>query len=104
MPHPDLDLNPPRYPFDRHWVSAWRLEQGDVREEYFYVFEIDLPNDDLGPMKMPDARSETEARARLIELGLTEEEIEARMDWAKKWMATLILKPGEERRSWLPPL
>jgi hypothetical protein len=95
---------PSRHPFDRFPVVGYRIEQGERNEERFYVSEMDLPNDDLGPMKPPPPRSEIEARTRLAELGLTEPEIDARIAWAKKWMATVIRQPGAEPVVWLPPL
>ena len=91
-------------PFDRYPVVGYCLQQGPNREERFFVIEFDLPNDDLGPMTPPVQMSEDRARARLAELGLSDEEIEARLSWAKRWMATRILKPGDESVMWLPPL
>ena len=87
---------PSRHPFDRFPVLGVRVEQGQQAEERFYVSEMDLPNDDLGPITPPPPRPEAEARARLAELGLTGPEIDARMAWAKKWMATVIREPGAE--------
>jgi len=85
---------PSRHPFDRFPVLGVRVEQGQEVEERFYVSEIDLPNDDLGPLAPPPPRSEEQARVRLAGLGLTEPEIEARIRWAKKWMATIVREPG----------
>jgi hypothetical protein len=87
---------PSRHPFDRFPVLAVRIEQGQEVEERFYVSEMDLPNDDLGPLMPPPPRSEPAARARLAELGLTEPEIDARIAWAKQWMTTIIREPGAE--------
>jgi hypothetical protein len=87
---------PSRHPFNRFPVLGVRVEQGLHIEERFYVFEMDLPNDDLGPMKPPPLRSEADARVRLAELGLAGPEIDARMAWAKTWMATVIRDPGAE--------
>jgi len=87
---------PSRHPFDRFPVRGVRVEQGRQREEQFYVSEMDLPNDALGPLTPPPARTEAGARVRLAELGLSEPEIDARMAWAKKWMATVIREPGAE--------
>jgi hypothetical protein len=55
-------------------------------------------------MTPPVSVSEPEARTRLALLGLSDEEIEARVAWAKRWMATRILKPGGKPVMWLPPL
>ena len=103
MTHPDLDTKPSKCPFDRYPVAAYKVEQGTFSEERFYVLEIDLPNDNLGPMKLPTPMSEAKARTRLTELGLSDGEIEARLTWAKLWMATLISTPGKSAL-WLPPL
>jgi hypothetical protein len=104
MTHPDLDTEPSNCPFDRYPVVAWRVEQGEHSVERFLVLEIDLPNDNLGPMKAPAPVSEVQARARLGALGLSAAEIEARLVWARRWMATRVLKPGAEPVMWLPPL
>jgi hypothetical protein len=104
MTYPDLDTKPSRLPFDRFPVVAYCLQQGTNREERFFVVEFDLPKDDLGPMTPPVHMSEDRARTRLAELGLSNEEIEARITWAKRWMATRILKPGDAPVTWLPPL
>jgi hypothetical protein len=104
MTHPDLDTKPPRCPFDRFPVIAYRLEQGSLSEERFFVAEFDLTKDDLGPMTPPAPVTEGAARARLAALGLSGPEIESRLSWAKRWMATRILKPGANPVGWLPPL
>jgi hypothetical protein len=104
MKHPDLDTKPSKNPFDRYPVVAYRLQQGTSSEERFFVVEFDLTRDNLGPMTPPVQMSEDQARTRLAALGLSEEEIEARLSWAKRWMATRILKPGDEPVTWLPPL
>jgi hypothetical protein len=96
--HPDLDTRPAKNPFDRFPVVAARVESGAEVAEYFFVVEIDLPNDSLGPMAPPPRRTEQEARVRLSELGLSDGEIAARIDWARKWMATTIVRAGE--RPW----
>jgi hypothetical protein len=101
--HPDLDTEPSKCPFDRYPVTAYKVEQGTFSEERFYVLEIDLPNDNLGPMKMPTPMSEADARVRLAVLGLLEAEIEQRINWAKHWMATVVSTPGKSVL-WLPPL
>ena len=87
---------PSRHPFDRFPVLAVHVEQGPHVEERFYVSEMDLPNDVLGPLTPPPPRSEGAARGRLAELGLSEPEIDARIAWAKRWMATIIREPGAE--------
>jgi len=102
--HPDFDTRPSKNPFDRFPVVAYRLESGTNVEERFLVLEIDLPKDDLGPVTRPKHVSEPQARIRLTELGLTEAEVEARIVWARRWMATQIVKPGNESVMWLPPL
>jgi hypothetical protein len=94
--HPDLDTKPSKNPFDRFPVVAARVEAGPEVAEYFFVVEIDLPNDDIGPRTPPPRRSEAEARARLAELGLADEEIGARIAWARKWMATTIVAAGQK--------
>lgn len=100
--HPDLDTKPSKNPFNRFPVFAARVESGSDIAEYFFVLEIDLPNDHLGPRTFPPRRSETEARARLAELGLNESEIDARIAFARKWMATAIVPPGQ--KPWFLPL
>ena len=102
--HPDLDTKPSKIPFDRYWVLAYRVECGADVEEWFFVFEIDLVNDNLGPRGMPPQRTESDARVRLTELGLNDDEIDARIAWARRWMATRILKSKDHGVSWLPPL
>jgi hypothetical protein len=104
MPHPDLDLSPPKLPFDRYWVLGYRIECGTEAEEWFFVFEVDLVNDNLGPRGMPPQRTESDVRVRLTELGLNEPEIEARIAWARRWMATRIVKSKDSSVLWLPPL
>ena len=99
--HPDLDTKPSKNPFDRYPVVAARVKAGTEVSEYFFVAEIDLPNDDLGPLAPPPRRSESEARARLAELGLNNDEIEARIQWARKWMATITVPEGQQP-SFLP--
>jgi hypothetical protein len=98
LPHSDLDLRPPKIPFDRFWVVAARLESGHEVAEYFFVVEVDLPNDKLGPVGPPPRRTEQEARDRLAELGLGSVEVTARIEWARKWMATTIVPPGQKPR------
>ena len=102
--HPDLDTKPSKNPFDRFPVIAYRVESGTHVEERFLVLEIDLPNDNLGPATGPKPVSESHARIRLAELGLIEAEVEARIAWARRWMATQIVKPGSDSVMWLPPL
>jgi hypothetical protein len=102
--HPDLDTEPSKNPFDRFPVIAYRVESGTCAEERFLVLEIDLPNDNLGPVTGPKFVTEPQARIRLAELGLTEAEVEARIAWARQWMATHIVKPGSDPVMWLPPL
>jgi hypothetical protein len=104
MTHPDFDQKPSKNPFDKYPVIGYRLEQGEIKEDRFFVFEMDLTRDDLGPRTFPTEVSEARARARLAELGLSEEEIEARFAWCRKWMATRILKPGQEPVMPSPPL
>jgi hypothetical protein len=71
MAHPDLDAEPSKT-FDRDLVVAHRLEMGATSEERFYVLEFDLTKDDLGPMRLPPAVTEAQARTRLAELRLSE--------------------------------
>ena len=104
MAHPDLDLSPPKLPFDRYWVLGYRIECGADVEEWFFVFEVDLVNDNLGPREIPPQRTESEARIRLTELGLNHAEIEDRITWARRWMATRIRKSTDHSVLWLPPL
>ena len=101
--HPDFDSKPARNPFNRYPVVAYRVEQGSAVAECFFVFEFDLANDDLGPLKPPGPVSETDARARLADLGLSTAETEARVAWAREWMATRFLQAGADGVSWLPP-
>src|ERR1700694_789419 len=98
--HPDFDSKPSKNPFDRYPVIAYRNESGSEAQEHFFVFEIDLPNDDLGPRSRPRSVTEGHARVRLAELGLTEPEIDARIAWARKWMATRIVSPGTKPVTW----
>ena len=102
--HPDLDTQPPSGPFDRFPVIAYRLESGTEAEEWFFVLEFDLPNDILGPLTAPKQMTEAQARVRLRELGLNETEVDARIEWAGRWMATHIVEPGNRPVMWLPPL
>ena len=104
MSHPDFDEKPSRNPFDKYPVIGYRREQGGVKEERFFVIEMDLTRDNLGPRTFPSEVSETQARSRLTELGLSKQEIEARLVWCRKWMATRILKPGQEPVMPFPPL
>lgn len=100
--HPDLDTQRSKNPFNRFPVIAARVEAGSEVAEYFFVVEIDLVNDNLGPRTPPQPRSEAEARGRLAELGLSVEEIDARIQWARKWMATAIVAPGQ--KPWFLPI
>jgi hypothetical protein len=100
----EWDNERPRQPFDRFPVVGYRLQQGDRIDEWFYVVEMDLVNDKLGPPDPPPPRNEVDARARLAELGLAVADIEARIAWARQWMATRILPPDGEPVLWLPPL
>ena len=102
--HPDFDSRPSKNPFDRFPVLAHRLECGEEVEEWFLVFEFDLVNDNLGPRAVPPRRTETDARVRLTELGLDDSEVDARIGWARRWMATRIMKSKEQSVLWLPPL
>ena len=94
--HPDLDTKPSKNPFARVPVVAARVEAGPEVADYFFVLEMNLPNDDLGPRTPPPRRSEAEARIRLAELGLNGEEIEDRIRWARKWMTTIIVPAGQK--------
>ena len=102
--HPDLDSKPSKNPFDRFPVVAYRIESGTHVEERFFVLEIDLPNDNLGPLVPPKHVTESQARARLADLGLDHAAVEARSSWARYWMATHVVKPDSDRVMWLPPL
>jgi hypothetical protein len=93
-----------RCPFDWFPVVGYRTQERDRTEERFYVLEIDLPNDKLGPMTAPPARSEPEARVRLAELGLSPEEVEERIAWVRKWMATVTRQAGGKSVMWLPAI
>ena len=104
MPHQDLDTKRSKNPFDRYPVVGYAIEQGTSRDERFFVVEFDLTKDDLGPRTAPREMSEAHARARLAALGLSDAEIEARVSWAKRWMATRILPPGQDPVLGLPPL
>ena len=66
-----------------------------VSEDCFSVLEFDLTKDDLGPMRLPAAVTEAEARARLVTLGLSEAEIDARLSWAKLWTTTRIFRESD---------
>lgn len=99
--HPDLDTRPSKNPFDRFPVLACRVEVGTDAAEYFFVLEIDLPNDNLGPRTRPVRRTEAEARARLAELGLTQAEVDARIQWARQWMTTTSVPAGS--KPWFLP-
>ena len=79
--------------------NRWDFRKG--KPPGVFVAEIDLPNDDLGPLAPPQRRSESEARARLAELGLNNAEVEARIQWARKWMATITVPAGQQP-SFLP--
>ena len=102
--HPDLDTKRSRNPFDRFPVVAYRLESGTRIEERFLVLEIDLPNDNLGPIAPPAFVTEAQARLRLAELGLDHGEVDARIAWARQWMATHIKESDSNSVMWLPPL
>lgn len=102
--HPDFDTKPSKNPFDRFPVIAYRVESATCTEDRFLVLEIDLPNDNLGPLSAPNYVTEPQARVRLAELGLTEAEGEARIAWARRWMATHIVKSDGDPVMWLPPL
>ncbi len=102
--HPDLDTKRARNPFDRFPVLAYRVESDTHSEERFFVLEIDLPNDNLGPVAAPKPVTEAQARIRLGELGLTEADVEARIPWARRWMATHIKRSDKDSVMWLPPL
>jgi len=102
--HPDLDSTPSKNPFDRFPVVAYRIESGTHVEERFFVLEIDLPNDNLGPLAPPTHVTESQARARLVELGLDHAAVEARISWARYWMATRVVSPDSDEVMWLPPL
>jgi hypothetical protein len=104
MADPDLDTKPSKNPFHRYPVVAYRIEQGTYSEERFIVVEVDLTKDDLGPLTPPREMSEAEAHARLVALGLSTKDIEARLGWARQWMATRVLNPGDQPVMWLPPL
>ena len=103
MTHPDFDQQPSKHPFDKYPVIGYRLERVVGRTASSSSKWI-LTRDDLGPRTFPTEVSEARARARLAELGLSDEGIEARFAWCKKWMATRILKPGQEPVMPLPPL
>lgn len=102
--HADLDTRPSKNPFDSFPVVAYRVQSGTLIEDRFFVLEMDLPNDNLGPMAAPNPVTEPQARIRLAELGLTEAESEARINWARRWMATYIVKSNSDPALWLPPL
>ena len=100
---PEFPIKPARPPFDRHLVFAYRIESGEACEERFCIWEIDLPNDDLGPRQLPEYVPEAQTRARLTQLGLTDSEIEERLAWARKGATTLVLPPGSDLSAWRPP-
>jgi hypothetical protein len=100
----EWDNKPPKQPFDRFPVVGYRVQQRERTDEWFFVVEMDLVNDQLGPPGLPPARNEVDARARLAELGLAAPDIESRIAWARQWMATRILPPDGEPVLWLPPL
>jgi hypothetical protein len=102
--HPDFDSRPSKNPFDRFPVLAHRTECGNDVEEWFLMFEFDLVNDNLGPRTVPPRRTEADARFRLAELGLEASEVDARIAWARRWMATRIMKSKDRPVLWLPPL
>ena len=91
-------------PFDRHLVFLLRVESGDVVDERFSLWEVDLPNDALGPRTFPAAMPEGAVRLRLRELGLEEHEIDARISWAREWATTWTLPPGQDPTAWRPAI
>jgi len=90
-------------PLNRYPVGAFRIESGSLSDERFFVWEIDLSKDDLGPRALPAWVSETQARSRLAELGLTPREIDDRIAAARQWMQTRVLPAGEDPTKWHPP-
>jgi hypothetical protein len=104
MMHPDFDSKPSKNPFPRILVLAYRIECGEDVEEWFFVFEFDLVSDNLGPRTPRPRRTESDARIRLTELGLDASEVDARIAWARRWMATRIVKSKDSSVMWLPPL
>jgi hypothetical protein len=102
--HEDLDTKPSKNPFDRFPVVAYRVETNTHTEERFFVLEVDLPTDNLGPLAAPKPVTEAQARIRLGELGLTRADVEARIAWARRWMATHIKSSDNSSVMWLPPL
>lgn len=91
-----------RNPFTRYPVVLLRVESGDVVDERFWILEVDLPNDNLGPRALPESMSEADVRKRLRELGLDEHEADARIAWARQWATTRTLPAGQDPSSWLP--
>ena len=94
MEHSPADMKESRNPFKRYPVIGYRIEEGAHIDERFFILEFDPARDEAIPRTFPLERSEAGTRARLTELGLSSEDIEARMAWCKKWMATRVVSPG----------
>jgi hypothetical protein len=97
----DLDTRPAKNPFDRFPVVAARVESGAEVAEYFSSSRsIFLMTTSVRWRLRPEEPSKRLASAypNLSELGLSDGEIAARIDWARKWMATNIVRAGE--RPW----
>jgi hypothetical protein len=95
-----MKSNGMKSPFDRYLVFLLRVESGDVVDERFWVWEIDLPNDNIGPRTFPQPMPEAALRERLRECGLDRHDIDARIAFARQWATTWTLPVGQDPTAW----
>jgi hypothetical protein len=73
----------PTVVFDRLWVVACHAPEG----ERFAILPTGVGAD--AGMPLGTLLLEADIRAKLTQAGLTEADVEARIDWARNWAATV---------------
>ena len=53
---------------------------------------------------MSGALTEGDVRSKLMEAGLSASDIDAKLEWARRWVTTITRQPGSEAVLWWPNL
>ena len=53
---------------------------------------------------MSGALTEGDVRSKLMEAGLSASDIDAKLEWARRWVTTITRQPGSEPVLWWPNL
>jgi hypothetical protein len=59
---------------------------------------------DAGALWMSNGLTEGDMRAKLMDAGLSANDIDVKLEWARQWVTTITRQPGSEPVLWWPRL